>query len=162
VPLSEAIVSTIRPVLLVLLGGAGLLLLIAAVNVTSLLLVRAESRRAEISVRHALGAARGRLVRQFLTEGLLLAAASGALGLAFAAGAVPLLLRLVPAGMKDGMPFLRGLGLNGHVLAFAGAVSVFGALLFTLAPYVRLPGRSVRAGLAGVVSTPNFCFLWPG
>ena len=152
VPLSEAIVGRIRPVLLVLLGGAGLLLLIAAVNVTSLLLVRAESRRAEISVRHALGAARGRLVRQFLTEGLLLVAASGALGLAFAAGTVPLLLRLVPAGMKDGMPFLQGLGLNGHVLAFVGSVSALGALLFTLAPYLRLPRQSVRAGLTADAS----------
>ena len=137
----------VRPVLLVLLGGAGLLLLIAAVNVTSLLMVRAESRRAEISVRHALGAARGRLVRQFLTEGLLLVAASGSLGLALVAGTVPLLLRLVPAGMKDGMPFLQGLGLNGHVLAFVGSVSALSALLFTLAPFLRLPLQSVREGL---------------
>ena len=147
VPLSEEIVGGIRPVLLVLLGGAGLLLLIAAVNVTSLLMVRAESRRAEISVRHALGAARGRLVRQFLTEGLLLVTVSGSLGLALAAGTVPLLLRLVPAGMMDGMPFLQGLGLNRHVLAFVGSVSALSALLLTLAPYLRLPRQSVREGL---------------
>ena len=74
-PLSEVIVADIRPILLVLLGGAGLLLVIACVNVSSLLLVRSESRKREIAVRGALGASRGRLIRQFITEGLVLVAA---------------------------------------------------------------------------------------
>ena len=73
-PLSDLIAGPVRPILLTLLGGAGLLLLIACVNVASLLLVRSESRRREIAVRGALGATPVRLMRQFVTEGLLLAA----------------------------------------------------------------------------------------
>ena len=80
------IVGDIRPILLVLLGGAGLLLLIAAVNVASLLLVRSESRRREIAVRSSLGASRGRLIGQFVTEGLVLVSAGSALGVALPGG----------------------------------------------------------------------------
>ncbi len=82
VPLSEVIVGHIRPILLVLLTGAGLLLLIACVDVASLLLVRSESRKREIAVRSALGAAKTRLMGQFVTEGLVLVAAGSVLGLA--------------------------------------------------------------------------------
>src|SRR6202030_1828886 len=111
-PLSERIVGDIRPILLVLMGGAGLLLLIACVNVASLLLVRAESRRREMSVRSALGASRVRLIRQFVTEGLVLVAAGSLIGLVSASWAMQLLKRLIPADMLSGMPFLQGLGLN--------------------------------------------------
>ncbi len=104
-PLGEVIVGHIRPILLALLSGAGLLLLIAGVNVASLLLVRSESRRREISVRSALGASRSRLIGQFVTEGLILAAAGGALGLVSAAWAMQLLAKLIPADMLAYMPF---------------------------------------------------------
>ena len=79
-----------------LLGGAGLLLLIAAVNVSSLLLVRSESRRREIAVRSSLGASRARLIGQFVTEGLVLVSAGSALGLAAAWWAMQLLTKLIP------------------------------------------------------------------
>jgi macrolide transport system ATP-binding/permease protein len=147
-PLAEVIVADIRPILLVLLGGAGLLLVIACVNVSSLLLVRSASRKREIAVRGALGASRGRLVRQFITEGLVLMAAGSALGLAAADGAMQILTRLISKDMMAGMPYLAGLGLNFHVLLFAGAVSVFAAALFSFAPVVRLPLTKLRDGLS--------------
>jgi len=146
-PLSEAIVKDIRPILLALLGGAGLLLVIACVNVSSLLLVRSESRRREIAVRGALGASRARLIRQFLTEGLVLMAAGSLLGLAAADGAMQILTRLISKDMMANMPYLNGLRINSHVLAFAGAIFVFAAILLSLPPILRLPLTKLREGL---------------
>jgi macrolide transport system ATP-binding/permease protein len=147
-PLSEVIVADIRPILLVLLGGAGLLLVIACVNVSSLLLVRSASRKREIAVRGALGASRGRLIRQFITEGLVLMAAGSWLGLIAADGAIEILTRLISKDMMAGMPYLAGLGLNSHVLLFAGGISVFAASLFSFAPVVRLPLTKLQEGLS--------------
>lgn len=146
-PLSQVIVADIRPIVLVLLGGAGLLLIIACVNVSSLLLVRSESRKREIAVRGALGASRARLIRQFITEGLVLMSAGALLGLAAAGAGMQVLIRLLSKDMMSGMPYLQGLGLNSHVLAFAGAVSVLAATLFSLPPVVRLPLTKLREGL---------------
>jgi macrolide transport system ATP-binding/permease protein len=147
VPLPEIIVGEIRPILMVLLAGAGLLLMIACINIASLLLVRSESRRRETAVRSALGASRMRLVRQFVTEGLVLAAAGATLGIAAAAWAMQLLSRLIPEEMMARMPFLRGLGLNIRVLAFAIGVSLVAALLFALTPALRLSFTEIRNGL---------------
>jgi len=147
-PLAEAIVSDIRPILLVLLAGAGLLLVIACVNVSSLLLVRSEIRRREIAVRGALGASRGRLIRQFITEGLVLVAAGTSLGLMVAAAAMQLLTRLISKDMMEDMPYFGGLRLNWHGLVFALAVALFAAALFSLPPIVRLPLTKLREGLA--------------
>ena len=108
VSLSDVIVGDIRPVLLVLLGGAGLLLLIACVNVASLLLVRSESRRREIAVRSALGASAARLIRQFVTEGFVLVALGSALGLRERAVGHADPPGLIPADMLASMPFLHG------------------------------------------------------
>src|SRR5215469_6512845 len=118
-PLAETFVADVRPILLALLGGAGLLLLIACVNVSSLLLVRSESRKREIAVRGALGASRIRLLRQFTTEGLALAFVGGGLGLVAAHTAMQILTSLISKDMMAGMPYLSGLGLNLHVLTFA-------------------------------------------
>jgi macrolide transport system ATP-binding/permease protein len=113
-PLSEVFVKDVRPILLALLGGAGLLLLIACVNVSSLLLVRSESRKREIAVRGALGASRLRLVRQFSTEGLALAAASGLLGLAVAQGAMRALMGLLSTWSELACSGIRSRHLVGH------------------------------------------------
>src|SRR6202012_4317336 len=112
VELSEVVVGEIRPILLVLLTGAGLLLLIACVNVASLLLVRSESRRREIAVRGALGASPARLMRQFITEGVVLVAIASVLGNTAAFSAMQLLMRLLSKDMLVRMPYLQGLGLN--------------------------------------------------
>ena len=147
ISLSDAIVGNIRPMLLVLLGGAGLLLVIACVNVSSLLLVRAEGRRREMAVRGALGASRNRLVRQFVTEGFVLVAASTILGLVAAHAAMQILTRLISKDMMSGMPYLQGLRLNLHDLIFAGAIALFAVALFSLTPLMRLPLNKLREGL---------------
>lgn len=147
-PLAETIVKDVRPLLLTLLGGAGLLLVMACVNVSSLLLVRSESRKREIAVRGALGASRGRLIRQFVTEGVVLIAAGAVLSLAAADAGMQLLLRLISKDLMGNLPYLTGLGLNSHVLMFALAIAIFAAALFSLAPVLRLPLTKLREGLA--------------
>ncbi len=141
------IVGTIRPILLVLLAGACLLLVIACVNIASLLLVRSESRRREFAVRGALGASPARLIRQFITEGLVLISAGTVAGLVVGSFAMHLLLGLVPKDMLSSMPYLNGLTLNSHVLLFAAVVSALAAAIFSLTPALRLPISSMREAL---------------
>jgi len=147
-PLAEVIVGEVRPILFVLLAGAGLLLLIACVNVASLLLVRSETRRRELAVRRALGATTSRLIRQFVTEGLVLVLVGCALGLLTSHWAMQLLMGLIPSDMMAGMPYLEELGLNSRVLLFAAIVSFFAAALFSLTPTFRLLSLDMREGMA--------------
>jgi predicted permease len=147
IPLSEAIVGDIRPLLLMLMSGAALLLLIACVNVSSLLLVRSENRKREIAVRGALGAAPARLVGQFVIEGLVLVAIGSASGIALAYGAMHLLLRLIPAYMMAKMPYLAGLGLNVREMTFSVVASLLAATLFALIPAVRMRFARMQEGL---------------
>jgi macrolide transport system ATP-binding/permease protein len=148
-PLSEGIVGDIRPILIVLLSGAGLLLLIAAVNVAGLLLVRSESRQREISVRTALGASSSRLVCQFATEALVLSAAGTTLGMASASWAIRLLQGLISDDFLVRLPFLDGLGLNGRVLGAGMVIAAMAALLLSLPPSLRIWSPELRSGLAG-------------
>jgi macrolide transport system ATP-binding/permease protein len=148
VPLTELFVGKLRPTLLMLLAGAGLLLLIAGVNVASLLLVRAESRRRETAVRSALGATPARLVRLFTTEGLLLAGLGCAAGMLSAVFMISLLTRIVPKPMAQGMPFLDALGLNLHTVLFAAAAALLAAVLLSATPALRLAFRDVHPGLS--------------
>jgi predicted permease len=147
-PLSEVLVGNLRPTLMILLAGAGLLLLIACVNVASLLLVRAESRRRETAVRGALGATSGRLVQQFVTEGLLLAGLGCVAGVGLAVLMMSLLTRIVPKPIAQGMPFLAVVGLNGHTALFAASVTLMAAVLLAATPALRLAFREIREGLA--------------
>lgn len=148
VPLDEVIVGEVRPILLTLLGGAGLLLLIACVNVASLVLVRSEGRRREIAVRGALGATPMRLVRQFVTEGLLLAGFGSLAGVLVAVGLMKLLVRLVPKDMAANMPFLAGVALNAHTGTVTAAVAIMAALRLAATPTLRLSFQRVRDGLS--------------
>jgi predicted permease len=130
VPLREVIVGDIRLLLWVLSGAVVLVLLIAVSNVANLILVRSTARRREIAVRLSIGASRGRLVRQFMTESILLALAGGALGTGLAVSGVTALRTLGP----QDLPRLGEIGVDGQVLVFTLLVSLVSAVLFGLAP----------------------------
>ena len=147
-PLTDVIIGDIRPILLVLLSGTGLLMLMACVNVSSLLLVRSESRRREIAIRGALGASNTRLLLQFVTEGLLLVIISAIIGLGLGNATMKLLVQLIPKDMSDRMPFLQSASVNPHVLAFTCGLVLIAALVFALAPALRLSLWDIRGGLA--------------
>jgi macrolide transport system ATP-binding/permease protein len=147
--LSESIVGQIRPVLFVLLAGAGLLLLIGYVNVTGLMLVRSENRRREMAVRTALGASPGRLAIQFVTEALILIGAGGVLGLAAASWLMQALVKFRSLDVVSQTPFLNDLGLNFRILTFAGLIALLGAVLFSITPSLRMWSPEIRDGLEG-------------
>ncbi len=147
-PLSDSITGEIRPILLILLAGSVVLLLIACVNIASLLLVRAEIRRREMAVRGALGASFARLTRQLVMEAALLVAVSVSVGVAAAWGAVDLLAALIPERVLRGMPFFQTIGVDHRVLLFAAAVSLVALAVCTAAPMSRLSITDLNAGLA--------------
>jgi putative ABC transport system permease protein len=140
----EQVIGAVRPTLLLLLGAVASLLLIACANVAGLLLARSEARTREIALRTALGAGRGRLIRQLLTGSALLAGMGGISGLVLAAwGSHALVLAAPPS-----IPRLDSVSVHGRVLGFTVAVSLLAGLLFGVAPAIHSVGLNVSGSLA--------------
>ena len=143
VPLVESVVGDVRVAILVVLGSVALVLLIACANVANLLLTRATDRQKEIAVRTALGASWRRLVRQLLTESVMLGVLGGAAGLLVAR----LALQVIRSVNPGNIPRLEAITLDGTVLAFTFAVSILTGLLFGLAPALRAANVDLNTSL---------------
>jgi len=142
-PLQETLVGKVRPMLLVLLGAVILIVFIVSLNIANLLLARASGRQQEMAVRVALGASRGRMVRQMLTESMLLSLIGGAAGIATAVGALRFIVRFVPSNV----PRLNEVRIDWVVLAFALLISILSSLMFGLAPALH----SARGALSSAI-----------
>src|SRR5256885_4955463 len=142
--LQETLVGNVRPMLLVLLGAVILIIFIVSLNIANLLLARASGRQQEMAMRSALGASRSRMVRQMLTESMLLSLIGGAAGLATAAGTLGVILRFAPSNV----PPLNEVRIGWVVLGFALLISLFTGLVFGLAPALH----SAKAALSPALS----------
>ena len=142
-PLQESVVGNVRPMLLVLMGAVILIVFIVCLNLANLLLARASGRQQEMAVRLALGATRGRMIRQMLTESVLLSIIGGAAGIATAYGALGFILRVVPANI----PRLSEVKVDWVVLTFALLISMLTGLVFGLAPALQ----SARVALTAAI-----------
>ena len=143
VPLQQSLVGKVRPMLVVLMAAVILIVFVVSLNIGSLLLARASGRQQEMAVRAAMGASGGRMIRQMLTESLLLAFIGGIAGLTTAVITLKAVLRFVPANL----PRLREVNIDWRVLGFALLISLATGLLFGLAPATH----SSKAGLAGTM-----------
>ena len=142
-PLQEALIGDLRPALLVLLGAVGFVLLIACANVANLLLARAVARETELAVRTALGAGRARLLRQLLTESLVLGAAGGIAGLLIAVWGSDMLVTLQP----DGIPRLNEVAVDRNVIFFTASISLLTGIVFGAIPALQMTRSSLATSL---------------
>ena len=143
IPVLHEVVGYFRPALFVLMAAVSLLLLMACINVANLMLAKAAAREREVAIRSALGATRDRLIRQFLTESLLLAVMSSMVGVFFAIAAVNTLSLFTPIQI----PRLNQVAINGHVLFFAMGLTALTALIFGLVPSTLMSKTDVQSTL---------------
>jgi predicted permease len=139
-PMKEQMVGDVRPFLLILLGAVGFVLLIACVNVANLQLARSTGRAREFAIRTALGASQPRVIRQLLTESILLGLAGGAFGLVLAQWCTRAALAVLP----EALPRAEGVGIDGRVLLFTLAASILAGVVFGLAPALRTTRPNVQ------------------
>jgi putative ABC transport system permease protein len=149
-PLLDQVVGDVRPALWIFLVAVSLVLLVACANVTNLLLARSTIREREMALRRSLGASRSRLLRQLLTESVLLGVAAGALGVLLAYAGMPLLTALTPANL----PRIENVAIDGRVLAYTFVVSLLTGVIFGLAPSLAVGHADVQP-LKGQRSTPT-------
>ena len=154
--LQNQVIGNLRTAGLLVLGAVGFVLLIACANVANLLLARASSRTHEIAVRAAIGAGRGHIIRQLLTESLLLALFSGVLGLLIAYWGVDALRAMLP----ERTPRLHEVSIDGRVLSFTFAISLLTGLLFGLVPALQASSSDLhdsvkRVGSAALALSPD-------
>ena len=147
IPLQEQVVGQVKPILMILLGAVGFVLLIACANVANLLLTRSLTRQKEVGIRVALGASRWRVVRQLLTESVLLSLAGGVVGLLLAYWGTTALVSMLPPNQISALPFLQTLKIDVRMLAFSFGLSVLTGIIFGLAPALQ----SSRLELSGVL-----------
>lgn len=140
VSMKEDLVGKVEPLLLVLLAAVGFLMLIACANVANLLLARSVARSREFAIRSALGASAARMIRQLLTESILLSAVAGALGLLLAYGGLKTLLKTLPAGL----PRIGEVSLDAKVLLFSLGLSLVTGVIFGLAPALKATGTNLE------------------
>jgi putative ABC transport system permease protein len=150
-PLLNQVVGDVRPALWIFLAAISLVLLVACANVTNLLLARSTIRQREIALRISLGASRSRLVRQLLTESLLLAVAGGGLGVLLAYGGIFLLTVLSP----DNLPRIGDVAIDGRVLAYTSVVSLLTGIIFGVAPSLGAAHVDISQPVKGQRSTPT-------
>ena len=141
--LQESLVGNVRPMLLVLMGAVILIVLMVSLNIANLLLARASGRQQEMAVRLAMGASRGRMIRQMLTESVLLSFIGGVAGIAAAFGTLGFILRFIPSNI----PRLSEVNIDWEVLAFALLISLLTGLLFGLAPAIQSTKSTVSSNI---------------
>ncbi|MFN2579094.1 MAG: ABC transporter permease [Pyrinomonadaceae bacterium] len=147
IPLQEQVVGQVKPILMILLGAVAFVLLIACANVANLLLTRSLTRQKEVGIRVALGASRWRVVRQLLTESVLLSLAGGVLGLLLAYWGTTALVSMLPPNQISALPFLQTLNIDFRMLGFSFGLSVLTGIIFGLAPALQ----ASRLELSGVL-----------